>query len=1127
MCLTLAKAETPSLMSRQHLTESPEIQKQRSVRREVTADAPRPGRCGSPSPLVQLQRTLGNQRVTQLIQTKRLTPEGKILGFQRKLTVGAADDQLEQEADRVSSQVVSMPDSVALAALQPAPPAKGEPDYRHSVQSKPLPLAASITPFAQRATRKADNREEEKEKDKTDEAVQAKRVNDPVFLPLQRQQVSEKKEEEPVQAKLLSGTTVEALQRQATAQEEDRDSIQAKSAATLAGSFDAGEEVESRLSQSKGGGSPLPDPVRAYMEPRFGVDFSHVRVHTDSSAIQMNRDIAAQAFTHGSDIYYGAGSSPTNLELTAHELTHVVQQTGVVPLQMKKQASPIALGPEPSEPSVQRACAPCAAGSTPCSTCASDKPEVAQRRVSKGAPLRMTWELPAHEQEGDHVAQRVLRSQDAVVSNSVQQVIAPAEGDRNQMLQTKLLAISITPMAQRRWKKDEEHENAPIRQLPTMPLQRLSVIGGISTFDPARTDVPMQDMTPPTIEGTAVQRKPLTAEEPVVDLTSERFRDDPRLQAAFDNAPPIRFGDRGEAVRKIQQTLVDLGFEMPVSTKQGTQEPDGIFGPETFRTVKAFQHMQGITKDGIVGRQTLGELEGRIIGRVATGTPPPFTVPPGGPISVTAVDRSPQRFEPCAGGFGQFHWEVAWQTNARNGYIVQEMESAQEGTFCDGTSDSGVAPAAPLFWEAWRVQQDGKVHPPPGTDTWQVPVHPAHRGTWQLTGRVFFVEQLDPDAGFRTGNPDAPQAGTLYATGVEPKNLGPVLLSRQAAGRWECCADVNVHKPLEGSGEPPSGTLTESEVGEVPSKVLSEMPSSGGAFEGIQAFIGPAGTCPPGYTQCDFIDHHISVPGQFALYELYKRDGEECGNALAMLSAVRSQLVQGVYKADEQKPAMMAIRHGTTWWELVPVGQGAVVFDAESPPMVVFRKNLASDRKTLATALNDAWNASDVGQLSIVIVPPSLKPCPLIPPPPPPPPPTPEPERECPPGMIPDPSGEFCLLPGEVVPPCTDKEMDQAFEKQKEFCASVKIGLDLACQLGTGPCEIGGTVGKFICDTYERIFGKPLPATKPPECSESNATFYEKCIVGTMVGERPNMSCSPGTAGKIRDKYRQWPGRVK
>ena len=86
--------------------------------------------------------------------------------------------------------------------------------------------------------------------------------------------------------------------------------------------------LESRLESSKGGGSPLPTNVSGFMEPRFGADFSDVRVHTDSMAIQMNQELGAQAFTHGNDIYYGSGKSPGNDELTAHELTHTIQQRG-------------------------------------------------------------------------------------------------------------------------------------------------------------------------------------------------------------------------------------------------------------------------------------------------------------------------------------------------------------------------------------------------------------------------------------------------------------------------------------------------------------------------------------------------------------------------------------------------------------------------------------------------------------------------------------------------------------------------------------------------------------------------------------------------------------------------------
>ena len=68
------------------------------------------------------------------------------------------------------------------------------------------------------------------------------------------------------------------------------------------------------------------------MEHSFGVDFNGVNIHTDSEAIQMNRELGAQAFTHGRDVYFNSGKfSPEQSEgkhLLAHELTHVVQQRG-------------------------------------------------------------------------------------------------------------------------------------------------------------------------------------------------------------------------------------------------------------------------------------------------------------------------------------------------------------------------------------------------------------------------------------------------------------------------------------------------------------------------------------------------------------------------------------------------------------------------------------------------------------------------------------------------------------------------------------------------------------------------------------------------------------------------------
>ena len=68
--------------------------------------------------------------------------------------------------------------------------------------------------------------------------------------------------------------------------------------------------VQRRLQGAHGSGSPLPAEVRAFMEPRFGADFSRVRVHVDTDAGEMNRQLHAQAFTHQQDIYYGPEGPP-------------------------------------------------------------------------------------------------------------------------------------------------------------------------------------------------------------------------------------------------------------------------------------------------------------------------------------------------------------------------------------------------------------------------------------------------------------------------------------------------------------------------------------------------------------------------------------------------------------------------------------------------------------------------------------------------------------------------------------------------------------------------------------------------------------------------------------------------
>ena len=224
-----------------------------------------------PANVLALQRAAGNHAVTRWLGRVSAAPF-----VQFKLTVGAAHDAYEQEADLVADQVMSAPES------QPPAHVSGQRLVQRADEEEELqtqPLAGSIAPAVQRATAEAD-------KDQTT-----------------------------------------ALVPQAV--EEERKIIHTRRESTLDG-FEAGDDIESRLNATRGSGAPLPAETREFMESRFGADFKDVRIHQDSTAAQLSRVVSAQAFTHGRDIYLGEGNedlaSSAGKRLLAHELTHTLQQ---------------------------------------------------------------------------------------------------------------------------------------------------------------------------------------------------------------------------------------------------------------------------------------------------------------------------------------------------------------------------------------------------------------------------------------------------------------------------------------------------------------------------------------------------------------------------------------------------------------------------------------------------------------------------------------------------------------------------------------------------------------------------------------------------------------------------------
>lgn len=86
------------------------------------------------------------------------------------------------------------------------------------------------------------------------------------------------------------------------------------------------QESAPNIQFSESGGQALLPSTRQFMEPRFGVDFSHVRLHAGQDAHRTAAQIHARAFTYGHHIGFGKGESEQDTGLMAHELTHVVQQ---------------------------------------------------------------------------------------------------------------------------------------------------------------------------------------------------------------------------------------------------------------------------------------------------------------------------------------------------------------------------------------------------------------------------------------------------------------------------------------------------------------------------------------------------------------------------------------------------------------------------------------------------------------------------------------------------------------------------------------------------------------------------------------------------------------------------------
>ena len=104
--------------------------------------------------------------------------------------------------------------------------------------------------------------------------------------------------------------------------------VQARAVAGAAPQVTA--ELPRQMQAAANEGRALPTSQRTFYEDRLGYDFGAVRIHAGPAAAAAASSVQAQAFAHGSDVYFGDNfyqpDSPSGQRLIAHELAHTVQQ---------------------------------------------------------------------------------------------------------------------------------------------------------------------------------------------------------------------------------------------------------------------------------------------------------------------------------------------------------------------------------------------------------------------------------------------------------------------------------------------------------------------------------------------------------------------------------------------------------------------------------------------------------------------------------------------------------------------------------------------------------------------------------------------------------------------------------
>lgn len=316
-------------------------QKPKATQQTTSAKSPKPsrsfvGQSRDVQSVLRLQQTIGNHAVLRLLQTATENLDSSLesntsTGFahdfsripvfpcarstiQSKLKVNAPKDRYAQEADRVTEQVMRMPEPQAQAdslTVRPSPQQSGSE----------LRLAERGSAYEEQA-----------------ESVAEQVMAMPIPIPRH------------------SNPQDRTLPSSCTAVEQVPFSMNRRGRGHLAQVGEPyvrtpdktqriPEALKAGIAALRGGGQPLTPETRGLFEPRFGYDFSDVRIHTHPDARQLAKSLGAKGLAVGDHIILASGNitprSPGEMRLLAHELAHVVQgQRNVISLSWDDPAGP-------------------------------------------------------------------------------------------------------------------------------------------------------------------------------------------------------------------------------------------------------------------------------------------------------------------------------------------------------------------------------------------------------------------------------------------------------------------------------------------------------------------------------------------------------------------------------------------------------------------------------------------------------------------------------------------------------------------------------------------------------------------------------------------------------------------